>query len=310
MSGPKGIDYYIGDGKPALAGDTFAVIKASEGASFPPDGPIPDWYTAEQARIRASGAVFGAYHFWHPGDDNAAQTANFVRRAQLRPGDVVQLDMEATDGLDWATITARKNDMQRRLRAALPQSRILTYTYLDYWNHVDHQLVDGLWIADPSAPAGQPRVASWVIHQYASSSVDYDVANFPDAAALRAWATGLIPHPAPAQEVPMSEALFDVQADPANPAANPGIWWLQADGSYTWVASPADKATIVALGVKEGPISFAMHQRILATRAAASVTVNLSSADLVAAFVAAVPQLAAATAHALAVQEHADTPAS
>src|SRR5581483_7204767 len=99
MSGPKGIDYYYGDGTPSIAGQAFDVIKASEGATFPPDGPIPQWYNAQQTKIRSSGALFGAYLFWHPSVDNGQQLANFQRRANLRPGDVIQLDAEVTDGL-------------------------------------------------------------------------------------------------------------------------------------------------------------------------------------------------------------------
>lgn len=189
MSGPKGIDFYYGDGTPSIAGQTFDVIKASEGAGFPPDGPIPDWYASEQAKIRAGGALFGAYHFWHPSVDNAAQVANFKKRANFRPGDIGQLDCEVTDGLDWATVNARKNDMLAKLKAEFPQNRWLLYTYLDFFSHLDGNVGDGLWIADPDAPAGSPRVPHWVIHQYGSGNVDYDIANFPDAQALRAWAT-------------------------------------------------------------------------------------------------------------------------
>lgn len=315
MSGPKGIDYYFNDGRPSLASDSFAVIKASEGTGFPPDGPIPAWYAAEQARIRAAGALFGAFLFWHPAQDNAAQLANFLRRAALQSGDVVQLDMEVTDGLDWATISARKNDMQNRLRAALPHNRILTYTYLDFWNHVDHQLVDGLWIADPDAPAGQPRVASWIIHQYASNSVDYDVARFTDAAALRAWAA-FTTTPATPKETDMAK-LFDV-APSGNDA--PGIWY-QDGAFYVHVVDTAQLPTFRGPNVQEGTISYGQHQANLAAiaalkAAAATVNVTVDATQLATAIKAAEsdPALLAAEgtaiAHAEAVQQHTDTPAS
>ena len=314
VSGPKGIDYYYNDGHPSLAGDSFVVIKASEGTSFPPDGPIPAWYAAEQARVRAAGDLFGAFLFWHPGQDNAAQVSNFVRRANLRPGDVVQLDMEVTDGLTWAQVSARKNDMQARLRAALPHCRVLTYTYLDFWAHVDHQLVDGLWIADPSAPAGAPRVSSWVIHQYGSGAVDYDVANFTDAAHLRAWAAGLIPTPAPTQETDMAK-LFDVAPSGGDV---PGIWY-QDGPFYVHVVDPAQLAAFRGPAVQEGAISYAQHQANLAAvaalkGAAASVTVDASQLTAAVKSALADPGLLAAQgaayAHAAEVARHNDTPAT
>jgi len=266
MSGPKGIDYFIGDGSPSLAGDAFVVIKASEGASYPPDGaPEIAWYAQQQARVRAAGDLFGAFLFWHPSVDNAAQLANFQKRANLRPGDVIQLDAEVTDGLPWATVNARKNDMLARLKHAYPQCRVLLYTYLDFWNHVDANAGDGLWIADPSAPAGAPRVAHWLIHQYASSNVDYDIANFANAAALRAWATALIPAPPqPAsEEEPVSKMLLAI-ADPTDPTLEkPGIWLL--DGPlYFHVLDEADCMAFLNAGVKQVSISYAQHKTILA----------------------------------------------
>lgn len=316
MSGPRGIDFYYGDGTPSLAGQTFDVIKASEGAGFPPDGPIPAWYAAEQAKIRAAGAVFGAYHFWHPGVDNAAQLANFLRRANLRDGDVIQLDCEVTDGLDWATVNARKNDMLGRLKAARPRNRVLLYTYLDFWNHIDANAGDGLWIADPSAPAGAPRVAHWVIHQYGSDSVDYDIANFPDAAALRAWASGLIPK-ASTQEGTMP-LLLDVQPDPANPTVNQGVWYQ--DGALLFhVINPGQLGFFQSVpNVREGKIEFAQFQeirsRVAALGGSATVQVTVDTSQLTSAVVAALSNAGllaaegAAIAHAEAVQEHNDTP--
>lgn len=319
MSGPKGIDYFIGDGSPSLAGDVFVVIKASEGTGFPPPGaPEETWYPQQQARVRAAGDVFGAFLFWYPSADNAAQLANFQRHANLRPGDVMQLDCEVTDGLDWTTVNLRKNDMLARLKTAYPQCRVLLYTYLDFWNHIDGNVADGLWIADPDAPPGQPRVAHWVIHQYATGGVDYDIANFPDAAALRAWATGLIPASS-TQEATMP-LLLDVQADPANPNVNQGIWY-QDGALLCHVLDPTQIGFFRgAPNVHEGPVSFAQFQEIQARVAAlggsATVQVTVDSSQLTTALVAALSDAGllakqgAAIAHAEAVQEHADTPAS
>ena len=253
MSAPKGLDYFIGDGTPTLAGDAFVVIKASEGAGFPPAGaPELTWYPREQARIRATGALFGAYHYWHPATDNAAQVANFLARGNLRPGDVVQLDAETTDGLDWATVNARKNDMLSRLKAAFPLCRVLLYTYLDYWNHIDGNVADGLWIADPSAPSGQPRVPRWVIHQYGSGGVDFDVANFPDAAAMRAWVAGFPPY------TPQEPDMILVTGMNAT-----DVYGLS--GSLYWhIADGASVAAYRGAGLPEVTITPGEHANLLA----------------------------------------------
>lgn len=249
MSGPKGIDFYYGDGTPSVAAQSFDVIKASEGTSFPPDGPIPDWYASEQSTIRASGALFGAYLFWHPSADNAAQLANFQRRANVRPGDVIQLDCEVTDGLDWTTVNTRKNDMLRQLKLAYPQCRVLLYTYLDFWHHLDGYAADGLWIADPNSPPGQPQVGSWVIHQYASSGVDYDIANFPDAAALRAWAAALDPAPIP---TPMEDDMSTT----SNAQGRAGLSWAAGAKhviQVTYDPAGGDPHLRVVLALATGP---------------------------------------------------------
>jgi hypothetical protein len=319
MSGPKGIDFYYGDGTPSIAGQTFDVIKASEGAGFPPDGPIPDWYAAEQARIRAAGALFGAYHFWHPSVDNAAQLANFLRRANLQDGDVIQLDAETTDGLDWATVNSRKNDMLARLKSARPRNRVLLYTYLDFWNHLDANAGDGLWIADPSAPPGQPRVPHWVIHQYGSGGVDYDIANFPDAAALRVWANGLIPA-TPTQE---DDQMFIVQfnADPADPSAGSGIFLLSggkllAFANANTALAFKNQLALQWITVTDGPTL----SSFIAASNGQTASITIDSSQLAAALAADLPKaledptlladVGQAVAHAEAVQEHNDTPAS
>lgn len=323
MSGPKGIDFYYGDGTPSIAGQTFDVIKASEGASFPPDGPIPDWYAAEQAKIRASGALFGAYHFWHPSVDNAVQLANFQRRANLKPGDVIQLDCEVTDGLDWATVNTRKNDMLARLKHAYPQCRVLLYTYIDFWNHLDANAGDGLWIADPSAPAGQPRVQHWAIHQYASSGVDYDIANFADAAALRSWATALIPT-APTEEKDEMSFIAQFNPDPKDTAAGSGIFLVSGGKTIAFASVNTALAFKEQLGLQWVTVTDGPTLRNLnAASQEAQVTVDLTDAEahsLVSGVSTGVstalkdPALlaaqGAAIAHAEAVQQHNDTPAS
>ena len=280
MSDPKGIDYYYNDGTPSLAGDDFVVIKASEGATFPPDGSIPQWYTEEQNRIRSTGAVFGAFLFYHPGTDNSAQLANFVKRANLRDGDIIQLDCETTDGLGWSTINAQKNDMLAKLKARYPRNRVLLYTYIDFWNHIDSTVGDGLWIADPSAPAGQPRINTpWVMHQYATNNVDFDVANFPSAEAFRTWAS--FGDNQTGEPVMIIHYLAD------------GNVWALAEGAYWNVTSP-DELSQYQNGIVPKPleahVSDEEHTRVLAAFTRTTVTIDATTAAEIGTAIAAALQ--------------------
>lgn len=318
MSGPKGIDYFIGDGSPSLAGDAFVVIKASEGAGFPPPGaPEETWYPQQQARVRAAGGIFGAFLFWHPGVSNMAQLGNFQRHANLKPGDVIQLDCEVTDDQPWSSVNAGKNDMLNRLKTAYPQCRVLLYTYLDFFSHLDGNVGDGLWIADPDSPPGQPRVEHWVIHQYGSGGVDYDIANFTDATALRAWANGLIPTiPIPEED---NNMIIQINADSAHGYS--GAIYLLSGGQLLPFGSVDDVMTIKnTYNVPIAVLSYTTYANWVAAEGHTPVNVTLDSSQLAAALAADLPAAldnatlladeGKAIAHAEAVQEHTDTPAS
>jgi hypothetical protein len=131
----------------------------------------------------------------------------------------------------------------------------------------------------------------------------------------------LSPTPTPTPQETDMARLFDVQADPADPAkpgANPGIWAAVEGIGYVHVQDPAQLAAYRAGGTPEGVISFAQHQghlaAVAAQRAVANVTVDAT--QLTGAVLAALSdpgllaKLGAALAHAEAVQQHTDTPAS
>ena len=128
----------------------------------------------------------------------------------------------------------------------------------------------------------------------------------------------LNPAPAPAPQETDMARLFDVQPDPANPAVNQGIWAAVEGIGYVHVQDPGELAAYRAGGTPEGTISFAQHQAHLATVAAqrAVVNVTVDATQLAAAIKAAEsdPALLAAEgtalAHAEAVEQHNDTPAS
>ena len=125
-----------------------------------------------------------------------AQADYFLQHAAPRPGDLLAFDWEDTGVPD-----EDKDAWIRHVRASAPGHRVLLYCNLDYWLRRDHTSFcgDGLWIADPAVPAGQPRVDHpWTLHQYSSAGgLDRNAANFADVAALKTWAAKGTKSPAP-----------------------------------------------------------------------------------------------------------------
>jgi hypothetical protein len=168
---------------PSTKGIGFVFVKATEGRSF-----VNDRHDAQVAHARAASLVVGHYHFMRPGSPTA-QASHFLAHAKPRPGDLLACDWE-----DAGVSCADKDAFIRAVQKAQPDLRTGLYANRDFWLHRDSTSFAGsfLWIADPSAPKGHPRVEHpWLFHQYSEAGgVDHNVGNFPDAADLRAWATG------------------------------------------------------------------------------------------------------------------------
>src|SRR5260370_25639255 len=70
----------------AAGGEAFAFAKASEGKS------VADVYFADNwSALRAAGILRGAYHFFHPATDAAAQADFFLSRLANANGGSIQL---------------------------------------------------------------------------------------------------------------------------------------------------------------------------------------------------------------------------
>jgi lysozyme len=101
-------------------GDSFAFAKATEGTGWSDPTFASNW-----ANALAGGKVRGAYHFFHPADDPAAQAQFFlaaVRAHGLRAGDVLIADVEITVGAGmeaYGTERARRR-AHTGLRATAP----------------------------------------------------------------------------------------------------------------------------------------------------------------------------------------------
>lgn len=167
-------------------GITFVFIKATEGTSY-----VNPKQAGQTAHAREHNLVCGFYHFLHPGNI-AAQARYFVDRCASLPGDILACDWESSSA--GAASGAEKDTFIKAVKELRPDHRVVLYCNTTFWKQRDTTSYagDGLWIADPSAPTGKPRIqAPWLFHQYSiSGGMDRNLANFTSQAALRAWAAG------------------------------------------------------------------------------------------------------------------------
>ncbi|MFF3493748.1 GH25 family lysozyme [Streptomyces sp. NPDC002795] len=181
----KAIDVSSLQPNPDLSGTDIVIIKASEGRTY-----ANPKRSSQAKAARAAGKPVGWYHFLWPGNIQA-QAEYFLRCAAPKAGDILACDWETTTDRTWATC-AEKDAFLRAVKRLRPDLRLLLYCNVDFWKNRDDSsgCADGLWIADPSAPAGHPRVThSWVIHQYGiKNHTDVNVINMSSVAAWKKWA--------------------------------------------------------------------------------------------------------------------------
>lgn len=179
----------------STSGLSFVFIKVTEGLGY----VNPEW-VAQRQDARNSGLATGFYHYPNIANDPASEADHFLTQINLAPGDILCLDWEwYGQSVTDSQARAYKAAWIGHVRQKAPGHRIVVYCDRNNWLNVDTDgnVGDGLWIAD-YVTAGQPRIkAPWVFHQYTSSPLDEDVANFTSLAALKAWAGGA-PAPAPA----------------------------------------------------------------------------------------------------------------
>lgn len=194
----KGVDVSSFQGPPANWRDAagsiaWAAVKITElqpGAPYVSPDAAADWdYLAAQGKVRI-GYLFG--HPAAPADDTAAFFAAEIRKLGLSHDDGIALDHEMSDGRPPAEVAAWGVRVARELTWRL-ERKPLVYTYLDFALQGNAAGLGGypLWMADPSSPAGHPRVpppwSSWVIHQTGvRGQIDRDLAMWATADAMRA----------------------------------------------------------------------------------------------------------------------------
>lgn len=165
----------------STAGLAFVIVKATESTGY-----VNPKHGAQVAHARTNGCIVGHYHFVRAGS-MSAQADFFLAHAKAKPGDFYALDWE-----DSAVSSANKDAWLAYVIAKQPGHQTLLYCNLSFWLNRDTsgKFGNGLWIADPSAPAGKPRIKTpYTIHQYGiTGGLDVDLGNFATKAALKIWA--------------------------------------------------------------------------------------------------------------------------
>jgi GH25 family lysozyme M1 (1,4-beta-N-acetylmuramidase) len=241
----KGIDvsYYQGVvdwNRVKAAGIDFAFIRVSDGEVFKDPKFTNNWSGA-----RSAGVIRGAYQFFRPNQNIAAQARIMIDAiGEHQPGDLPPvLDVEATGGVSAKNLATKIGQWVDQVEAEVGVKPII-YTGKYFWRDQvggstafeDHPL----WIAHftalcPSIPAPWSR---WTFHQHsekgkvAGITGNVDLDNFNGTLAeLQAFAAGGSPSPGGT-----SEAL-------------PFFWQVQTDGSHTFVAEPPAAVTRVEIRV-------------------------------------------------------------
>ena len=196
-------------------GVQFAIAKATEGVTVQDSSFAANW-----AGMKSNGVIRGAYHFFHPQDDGAAQADDYLDMVGTlgEPGDLPPLlDFEYTDTLpdggaflSNAQVIAEAQKFIDEIKARTGLETII-YTYPYYWESLGSPAQFAqypLWLANytgatSNCPTALPPWTGWAIWQWAGdatststpanpyagvSGEDIDVFNGP-IETLRAWAT-------------------------------------------------------------------------------------------------------------------------
>jgi lysozyme len=184
----KGIDVSVYQGAvswPAVkaAGMDFAIARISDGSA------LDTQFSANWSGMKSAGLVRGAYQYFEPGEDPAAQAGVVVSAVgALGDGDLpVTADMETTGGQTAATIVAKLQTWIVAVKAGTGKTPMI-YTAEGYWDGSAGGsgafASSPLWVANwgvtcPSLPAGWTNWTFWQDDDQGSvagiSPVDTDV---------------------------------------------------------------------------------------------------------------------------------------
>lgn len=168
---------------PNLTGSAFVFVKATEGTYY-----VSPTYRQQIAAGRAAFGYADHYVFLRPGNI-PAQVAYFKAHADVRPGELIAVDWESTQGTH--PTCAEKDAAIKALKATYPHNKVGLYCNTSFWKSIDTTSYCGdfLWIADPNNPAGRPNIQHpWTFQQWGiTGGYDRNVANFSNATAFKTW---------------------------------------------------------------------------------------------------------------------------
>ncbi|MGX9921797.1 LysM peptidoglycan-binding domain-containing protein [Streptomyces sp. NPDC002248] len=267
---------------PSTSGLDFALIKATEGTTY-----TNPRMNGQAATARAAGLVTGFYHFLLPGNVQA-QAEYFVRQAASQEYDLLVCDWESS--AHGSPSCAEKDAFLKAVQKLRGSNhRVLLYCNRDFWVNRDTTsfAADGLWIAEYNGRPGKPSIkAPWVIHQYTSSPVDTNVANFGSRAELRAWA-----RKGDGDDGQEHEAAKPPAKPKPAPAAKPSTYRVRAGDTLSGIASKhgTTVAKLAALNGIANPNVIRVGQvlKLTGSPAAKSTTYRVRAGDTLSGIAAA-----------------------
>jgi lysozyme len=160
----------------------FAFIKATEGL-----GNMDAFFKRNWEKAGDAGLPRGAYHFFIAPKSGAEQAENFIRRVELKKGDLPPvLDVEQTYGVSSAKLQAEVRAFLDRLETHYGVKPII-YTNVDFYNRYLKGEFDDypLWVAH-YLRKDRPRISrNWAFWQFSETGyvngirgqVDFNVFN-------------------------------------------------------------------------------------------------------------------------------------
>ncbi|HYH47785.1 MAG TPA: GH25 family lysozyme [Thermoanaerobaculia bacterium] len=147
----------------AAGGMAFAFVKATQGTSS-----VDPLFSQNWNGVQAAGLLRGAYHFFQPGEDPAAQAAHFLSVVPCTAGDLPPvLDVETAGSLTPAEIVQGIETWLAAVEAAAGCAPIV-YTAPRFWDSLGTAAFGRfpLWVAEygvstPKLPAGWTSWSFW-----------------------------------------------------------------------------------------------------------------------------------------------------
>ncbi|AWS47191.1 glycoside hydrolase family 25 protein [Streptosporangium sp. 'caverna'] len=159
----------------------FGIVKATEGLDFRDKAFARHW-----SQLAKKGIVRGAYHFAHPANNPIAEADFFlavVNQQPAKPGDLLALDLETTDGRSVSEVNAWAKAWLARVQAKTGV-KPMVYSSWNFANTYGAGLAQyPLWVAFYSGGIVTPPAdwKSWAIHQYSETPIDQDISTLtPD----------------------------------------------------------------------------------------------------------------------------------